>query len=406
MATKAKTKKGKASVKPSTFAQVQDWFDDEEESQEREEYSLTEYDITASPNDFNTITIFNFIKSGAVKIPAFQRHYVWDIRRASKLIESLIMGIPIPQVFLYEDGKNSFLVVDGQQRLMSLYYFMQERFPRKEKRSELRRLFDQRGGIPPEALADEHLFEPFELQLPLNADGAKSQLMELKYSTLGEYKTSLDLRTIRNIIIKQNTPKNDDSSIHEIFNRLNTGGVNLAPQEIRASLYHSRFYESLYKLNADRRWRALTGQAEPDLRMKDIEILLRGFAMLIAGPKYRAPMAQFLNHFSKKMKDTDVDPKLLTDIFDAFLDKFATMPEKPFFGFGTGRFNISTFEAVFAAVTQESFAKNKIKLPEISTKKMKLLREDSEFAEATASRTTDPKNVKTRLRRAKEILLK
>jgi len=405
MVTKPNKKRRKIKDKLSTFSIVENWFD-EEESEEREEYSLTEYDLTASPNDFNTITIFNFIKSGAVKIPAFQRHYVWDIRRASKLIESLIMGIPIPQVFLYEDGKNSFLVVDGQQRLMSLYYFMQERFPRKEKRAELRQLFDQEGGISSEALADDTLFEPFELQLPANAEGAQSPLASLTYSTIGEHKTSLDLRTIRNVIVKQNMPKNDDSSIYEIFNRLNTGGINLAPQEIRASLYHSPFYESLYKINADSRWRTLTGQTVSDLRMKDIEVLLRGFAMLITGSKYRAPMAQFLNHFSKKMKDTKIDPTFLMKLFDAFLDKFAAMPGKPFFGIGTGRFNISTFEAVFAAVTHESFTKNEIKLPNVSAKKMKSLREDEAFIEATASRTAAPKNVGTRLRRAREILLK
>jgi hypothetical protein len=124
-----------------------DWLvDDDDDSPQ--EYAFTEYDLSASPNDFNTVTIFNFIESKAVKIPAFQRHYVWDIKRASKLIESLVMGIPIPQVFLYEEAKNSFLVVDGQQRLMSIYYFMRERFPRKEKRTELRRLFDLNGGVP------------------------------------------------------------------------------------------------------------------------------------------------------------------------------------------------------------------------------------------------------------------
>src|SRR5512142_3145569 len=101
-----------------------DWLDEEEP--EEEGYPISEYDLTSSPNDFNIITIFNFIESGAVKIPAFQRNYVWDIKRASKLIESIIIGLPVPQIFLYEEARNSFLVMDGQQRLMSIYYFIKQ----------------------------------------------------------------------------------------------------------------------------------------------------------------------------------------------------------------------------------------------------------------------------------------
>jgi uncharacterized protein with ParB-like and HNH nuclease domain len=116
-----------------------DWFDDY--ADEDDELQIDEYDITATPNDFNVSTLFNFIESGAVRIPGFQRNFVWDQVRASKLIESLILGIPVPQLFLYEQARNRFLVIDGQQRLMSIYYFIKRRFPRKEKRVEIR-------GIP------------------------------------------------------------------------------------------------------------------------------------------------------------------------------------------------------------------------------------------------------------------
>jgi len=73
---------------------------------------IAEYDITATPNDFNVITIHNFIESGALVIPGFQRNYVWDIKRASKLVESLILGLPVPQIFLYEEKRNKFQVID------------------------------------------------------------------------------------------------------------------------------------------------------------------------------------------------------------------------------------------------------------------------------------------------------
>ena len=108
------------------------WFEDYVE--ETDDFQIDEYDLTSTPNDFNVMTIFNFIENEAIKIPGFQRNYVWDITRASKLIESLLLGLPVPQIFLYEESRNAFLVVDGHQRLMSIYYFMKQRFPRKERR--------------------------------------------------------------------------------------------------------------------------------------------------------------------------------------------------------------------------------------------------------------------------------
>ena len=122
------------------------WFDDYAEDADDDQ--IDEYDITAAPNDFNVLTMFSFLDSGAVRIPGFQRNYVWDLGRASKLIESLILGLPVPQVFLYEIERNKFLVIDGQQRLMSIYYFLKQRFPKKEKRGELRAMSDVLGSIP------------------------------------------------------------------------------------------------------------------------------------------------------------------------------------------------------------------------------------------------------------------
>ena len=120
---------------------TQEWFDDY--ADDAEEDQIEEYDITAAPNDFNISTIYNFLEAGSVRIPGFQRNFVWDLGRASKLIESLILGLPVPQVFLYEVGRNEFVVIDGQQRLMSIYYFIKQRFPKKEKRTELRSIFDE-----------------------------------------------------------------------------------------------------------------------------------------------------------------------------------------------------------------------------------------------------------------------
>ena len=142
----------------------EDWYEDDGVEESDNGY-VDEYDITASPNDFNVKTIYDFIESGAVKIPGFQRNYVWDQRRASKLIESIIIGLPIPQIFLYEESRNSFLVIDGQQRLMTLYYFMKQRFPKKEKRASLRAIFAEHGKIPDDILHNDDYFSKFNLRL-------------------------------------------------------------------------------------------------------------------------------------------------------------------------------------------------------------------------------------------------
>jgi uncharacterized protein with ParB-like and HNH nuclease domain len=204
-----------------------DWVDDYAE--DADEVQIDEYDITASPNDFNVLTIYNFLEAGSVRIPGFQRNFVWDLGRASKLIESLLLGLPVPQIFLYEAGRNEFLVIDGQQRLMSIYYFVKQRFPRKEKRAELRAVFDDQGKIPDPVLENSEYFEDFRLKLPESLPSRPNRFKGLTYSTLSNYKTQFDLRTIRNVIIKQNSPQDDDSSMYEVFNRLNTGGINLKP---------------------------------------------------------------------------------------------------------------------------------------------------------------------------------
>ncbi len=379
------------------------WFDSDPQIDEA--YSINEYEITTSPNDFNIKTMYDFIKSGAINIPGFQRNYVWDIKRASKLIESIIIGLPIPQIFLYQESRNKFLVIDGQQRLMSLYYFIEQRFPKDEKRTILRRIFEENGKIPDEILGNDAYFTKFNLQLTSTLPNQPNKLNRISYSTLDEYKVAFDLRTIRNIIIKQNFPEEDDSCIYEIFNRLNSGGINLKPQEIRTSLYYSNFYKMLYRLNTVPGWRQIIGVDEPDLNMKDIEILLRGFAMLIERDEYQSSMVKFLNSFSKsckQLKNEQID--YLENLFLSFLESCSNLPEKAFYRKTTNKFNISIFEAVFVAQCGSSFEERKLVEGKLDIEKLEELKRDSEFVEAIQSQTTSKENVNIRLRKAASIL--
>ena len=108
-----------------------------------EETSIISYDISVIPNDFNVMTINSLIESGVISMPTFQRNYVWDRKRASRFIESLILGLPIPQIFLYQVDRNKYSIIDGQQRLLTVYFFIKQRFPRSGKRTFLRKIFDE-----------------------------------------------------------------------------------------------------------------------------------------------------------------------------------------------------------------------------------------------------------------------
>lgn len=380
-----------------------DWFDDYAET--AEDIQIEEYDITAAPNDFNVLTIFSFLESGAVRIPGFQRNYVWDLGRASKLIESLILGLPVPQVFLYETERNRFLVIDGQQRLMSIYYFIKQRFPQKEKRAELRAIFDEHGKIPDDVVHNDEYFENFRLKLAEPVTNHPNRFKGLSYLALGTYKTQFELRTIRNVIIKQNSPQNDDSSMYEVFNRLNTGGINLKPQEIRTSMYHSRFYELLYHLNSLPAWRRLLGLEEADLHMKDVEILLRGFAMLLDVQNYAPSMVKFLNQFSRKCRShTDNQNEYLSQLFRSFLQACTNLANTAFVNKKNNRFNVALYEAAFAAVCEAALKEQRMLKGSIDPNRLAQLEQDPEFLKATLEGTTQTRNVKTRVDQARVIV--
>jgi len=380
------------------------WWEDVDAPEEGEsEASIREYEISAAPNDFNVLTIMSFLESGRVKIPAFQRNFVWDIKQSSRLIESIIIGLPIPQIFLFEEAKNNFLVIDGQQRLLSIYYFIKRRFPRKEKRVQLREIFDKEGTLPDGILYDNEFFTDFNLSLKVD-DQIANPLHDKNYNTLDELKSQFDLRTIRNVIIKQNLPPEDVSSKYEIFNRLNSGGVNLWPQEIRASLYHSPFYSMLYRINTTAEWRRFTGLTAADLHMKDVEILLRGFALLFYAPKYRPSMTRFLNEASRKFQSLpQKDIEYLQSLYESFIASCGNLPDKAFYG-NTGTFTISIFDAVFAAICGPPLKNKGLVTASVDAQKLNELKADTQFVESSQSRTTGLGNVKKRLERAATIL--
>ena len=252
---------------------------------------------------------------------------------------------------------------------------------------------------------DDEYFESFNLRLPEKLPNHKNKFKGLNYSTLGDYKTQFDLRPIRNVVVKQNSPTDDDSSMYEVFNRLNTGGINLRPQEIRTSMYHSEFYEMLYHVNSSIAWRRLLRSDEPDLHMKDIEILLRGFAMLVDSSTYAPSMVKFLNRFSRKCEShTSEQNKYLETVFQTFLQACAALPDDAFLNKKNKRFNIALYEAVFTAAGEKAFAERRGLTGDIKAERISSLENDDDFLKASLEGTTRTANVDKRLERARLLI--
>ena len=370
---------------------------------QNEETSIISYDISVIPNDFNVMTINSLIESGVISMPAFQRNYVWYRKRASRFIESLILGLPVPQIFLYQMDRNRYSVIDGQQRLLTMYFFVKQRFPRSGKRTFLRKVFDENGNIPESILANNDYFQDFKLQFAKLENGAQHPLNNKKYHTLDvSQRSAFDLMPIRCMSIRQNKPE-DTGSIYEIFSRLNTGGLNLSPQEIRGCLYTSPFYDMLYALNSNERWRNLVGKEEEDDKFRDVEVLLRSFALLYNEKDYTGSMVQFLNRFSKEaQKFTEAETEKCKNVFNDFLSICEAINPKEFLT-KTGSFNVSLFDSVFVAVT-ERILLGGIDSAKISAEAFEALKNDEGFKTAITHSTSHVDSVKSRLKLTRKYL--
>jgi len=298
-----------------------------------------------------------------------------------------------------------FLVIDGQQRLMTIYYFQKGRFPRKEKRAELRDIFDEHGYIPDDVMADDTLFQKFNLKLDGIVEGSENRFNGKNYQTLEEFKTSLDLATIRNMVVKPVSGDDESGAMFEIFNRLNSGGINLGPQEIRMSLYHSEFLRALLEMNKDPRWRTLLGKENPDIRLNDVEAILRVFAMASYLENYKATVNGFINKFANHAKSfTEYDISYSKELWDNFLTACTDL-EIADFRINSNRFSIMIFESIFFASVKDAIENSNTNAISLSKTYIQSLKADEDFQRFTYGKTTLKDSVTGRLNRAKDILI-
>lgn len=255
------------------MAEIDDWEVESTEEGEEEEQDVITYQINYYPADLTLKGYLDKWKSGQLKIPPFQRSYVWDQVKASKLIESFLLGLPVPNVFLYKErDTNKLQVIDGQQRILSAIRFFKNEFD--EKIFRLKNVNPKWNGKTYEELDEADRFQ-------------------------------LDDTVLRATVVQQLDP-DDDSSMFHIFERLNTGGINLNPMEIRKCVYSGEHFSLLEELNTLDEWRKLIGQPKVDKRLRDTELLLRLLALSSSWKDYKKPMKRFLNGYlatSRKLKD-------------------------------------------------------------------------------------------------------
>ncbi|QJD94366.1 DUF262 domain-containing protein [Mucilaginibacter robiniae] len=220
------------------------------------------YEITSYGADYPVDSLVQRISSKVIFVPPFQRKFVWDIFEASKFVESLILGLPVPGIFLSKEKEtNRLLIVDGQQRLLTLHSYYTGKF----KDQEFRLL------------------------------GVQKDLEGKRYHDLSlSDKTRLDDSILHSTIIRQDEPDDNESSIYLIFERLNSGGRPLSPQEIRACIYYGKYNELLGKLTKNVHWRMIFGPKHND-RLKEEELVLRFFSLYYDIELYQKPLKDFLN---------------------------------------------------------------------------------------------------------------
>jgi len=339
--------------------------------------SPPQYEVATYPADFTLEGIVTKYKRQQIIIPGFQRKFVWSLRQSTKLIESFLLGLPVPAVFFFVNSDDrKYTVIDGQQRLLSIVHFFDGAFP--SANGEQSRKFALRGL---------HEQSPYR-------DKTYENLKETDPAAFNTLNDSV----LRAFVVRQLNPQ-DTTSAYHIFERLNTGGTHLVSQEIRNCIFSGPFNELLSSLNGKSSWRKVFGKQDPDKRQRDVELVLRFLALRENSDQYRKPMKDFLSDFMNRHRyDDRGNIESFQTIFEKTMNALSErLGEKPFHI--KAGFNAAVFDAVSTA-----FSKHLDEIPEdISPRYASLVKNES-FREMTSARTTDEDIISKRLHHAEEFL--
>jgi uncharacterized protein with ParB-like and HNH nuclease domain len=242
------------------------------------------YNINSWGADLSFREIISMYDEDELLKPELQRHYVWEKPEASRFIESILLGLPVPSIFLANTIDDKKLIIDGYQRIMTVFDFVKIGIWKKD------------GKV-------------FKLS---NTEKINERWRGKSFSELTEQeRRKIRSTTIHAIIFEQKSLSDSDTSLYQVFERINTGGRALMPQEIRNCVSQGEFNDLLFELNKNENWRNLFGKEE-DSRMRDIEFILRFLALdtdyIKNNTASSISLKKYLNEFmgSKNSQNLDV----------------------------------------------------------------------------------------------------
>lgn len=335
---------------------------------------FNEFSMTSYGADFDVAGLVRRLNDEDIEIPEFQRRFVWTQERASRFIESLLLGLPVPGIFLYrEDGSEKLQVIDGQQRLRTLQTFYSGKGE-----------FGNNGE------------QTFNLQnINSKFEGKTYPDLEVKY------RRKLDNSLIHATIIRQDAPEDDTSSKYFVFERLNTESSPLSAQEIRAAIYQGPLNDLIFDLNRDQSWRTLYGEkTEPDKRKRDEELILRFLSLFFIDiDKYKPTMKSFLNTYmsqNRRLEKQDAEKirRVFVPTVENILNKIGKHAFMP-----AGRINAAVTDAIMVGVAR------RLQRGEIASSLCEpyaTLISNCAFMASTSRGTSQKQNVQNRIKQAIE----
>lgn len=360
-----------------------------DETEESDDYSNDDlYNIDSWGSDLSFRELITMYSEEDLLKPEIQRKYVWDRSEASRFIESILLGLPVPSIFLAKRNDQRFLIIDGYQRIMTVFDFVEKG------------IFSKDG-------------KTFKLS---NSPRINGRWRGKSFNELsGADQRKIRSTTIHAIMFQQKEPRNDDSSLFQVFERINTSGRTLMSQEIRNCVYQGSFNKLLIELNKYPTWRTLFGTKTGDARMKDIEFILRFFALSsINWSKFDASsislkktLNDYMNH---NVNISENDAVELTQRFNKTMDFiFNNIGEDAFFniskdGKTVKKLHPTIFDSV--AIATLNFIQNS-HTTTLSTqpnkRRLQLLR-DADYTDYISIRTTNTDHISGRIRKAGEYL--
>ena len=256
--------------------------------------SSQETDLIVYSRDWTIQTIIDQIEQGNIELnPGFQRRNAWNDNKRSKLIESILIGYPVPEIVLAEDKnqKKSFLVIDGKQRLLTIAGFV-----------------------------NNAKYKYWDAKTPsIKGDSRFSGMSYNDILSNPEIRRVFDNSSLRCTVISNYL---SDDELYDIFYRLNAASTPLATQELRQALYRGEFSNYLIcKTDIDNPIRRVMRLSEADKRLRDVEVLLRLISFLQSAKEYKGNLLKFLdstmNDFNENWLEKKANIEELTQqIFD------------------------------------------------------------------------------------------